>query len=173
MPNAEKIEAVLDLKERLQRATAVVLCEFRGLTVADVTAFRGGLRQEGLEFHVVKNTLLGLAAKDVGIQDLAPHLHGPTAILLGFDDVVAPARALMAFAKDHKEVAPKAGILEGRVISDDKIRALAALPSRDVLLGQVAAGMAAPMNQMVSLLQAPLRNLAYGLQALLRDREAA
>lgn len=174
MPNPEKVQAVADLKARLEASTAVILTKFEGLSVHDITAFRRDLDKDGLEFHVVKNTLLGLAAKELGIEGLEPHLEGPTALLTGEgQDVVAPAKAITAFARLHKTVAAKAGILEGRVVTDVDIRQLASLPSKDVLLAQVAAGMAAPIQQMAQLLQAPLANLAYGLKALLDQKEAA
>lgn len=173
MPNPAKVQEVQEIQEKLQRAKGVVLTEFKGMTVAQVTQFRRDLQKDGLEFKVVKNTLLGLAAAHAGIEGLGPYLSGPTAILIGYEDAVLAAKAAQTFAKANKELTTKAGVLEGRVIGEDAVKALANLPSREVLLGQVVWGMASPLFAMASVLQAPIRNLGYGLTALLKERQLA
>lgn len=171
MPTAEKVKAVGELAQRLKEADAVVLTEFRGLKVAQASAFRAQLRAEGLEFKVVKNTLLRRAAQDAGIEGLDPYLTGTTALVLGTGDVVAPAKALYAFLKDNKELTVKAGVLEGAVIAADRVEALAKLPSRDELLGKVVSAMNAPLANMAMVLNAPLQNMAFGLSALRAKKE--
>lgn len=173
MPTEEKVKAVGELAVKLKAADAVVVTEFRGLKVAQATAFRSELRKQGLEFRVVKNTLLRRAAQDAGIEGLDPYLEGTTALVFGSGDVVAPAKAFAGFAKDNKELSVKAGILEGSVIAADRVEALAKLPSREELLTKLASSMNAPLSNMAMLLNAPLQNLAYGLSALLSTKEAA
>jgi len=173
MPNPQKVQAVAEIRARLEKSPAVILTQFSNLTVHDITSFRRDLAKDGLELHVVKNTLLGLAAKELGIEGLEPYLEGPIALLTGEGgDVVAPAKAITGFTRTHKTVFAKGGILHGAVVTDEHIRRLSTLPSRDVLLAQTVAGMASPLNRMAQLLAAPLSQLAYGLKALL-DKEGS
>ncbi|MBX5476398.1 MAG: 50S ribosomal protein L10 [Clostridia bacterium] len=172
--NRELKEArVAEIKEKLERAPAAVLADFRGLTVADDTELRRRLRAAGVEYSVVKNTLLGLAAKQAGITGLEPHLEGPTAIAFSFSDATAAARELSAFAKDHQQLQIKAGILEGRVVSAAEVKALADLPPREVLLAKVLAGIQAPLTQLAVVLAAPLRGFVTAANALREQRAAA
>ena len=165
-----KIDAVAEIAESLQGAQSVVLAEFKGLTVAQSQRLRGELRKQGVTFHVVKNTLLGKAADQVGIKGLGPYLTGPTALAVSREDLVAPAKVLSGFQRTNKELTIKGGILEGLVIDAAQVRELADLPPRDVLLAMVAGGMQAQLYAIASVLSAPLRNLAYGLDALARER---
>jgi len=168
-----KIQAVQEISESLRGAQSVVLAEFKGLTVAQSQRLRADLRKQGVTFHVVKNTLLRRAAQDVGIAGLDPYLTGPTALAVSREDLVAPARVLAAFQRANKELTIKAGVLTGKVIDAAEVRSLAELPSREVLLARVAGGMQAPLYAIVSVLSAPLRNLAYGLDALAKQRAEA
>lgn len=167
---AAQVEA---LRERLSRAPASVLADFRGLTVAEDTELRSRLRQAGVEYRVVKNTLLGLAARSAGIEGLEPHLEGPTAVAFSLSDAVAAAKELARFAKDHPNLEVKAGILEGRVISANEVKALADLPSREVLLGQLASLLVGPLAQLAGLFAAPLRGFVTAVDALQRQKAAA
>jgi large subunit ribosomal protein L10 len=168
-----KIEAVAEIAESLRGAQSVVLAEFKGLTVAQSQRLRGELRKQGVTFHVVKNTLLSKAAAQVGIHGLDPYLTGPTALAVSREDLVAPAKVLAGFQRTNKELTVKGGVLEGLVINAAQVRDLADLPPREVLLAMVAGGMQAPLYAMASVLSAPLRNLAYGLDALAKQREAS
>ena len=173
MSTEAKIQAVQEISESLRGAQSVVLAEFKGLTVAQSQRLRADLRKQGVTFHVVKNTLLRRAAQDVGIAGLDPYLTGPTALAVSREDLVAPARVLAAFQRANKELTIKAGVLTGKVIDAAEVRSLAELPSREVLLARVAGGMQAPLYAIVSVLSAPLRNLAYGLDALAKQRAEA
>ena len=173
MSTEAKIQAVQEISESLRGAQSVVLAEFKGLTVAQSQRLRADLRKQGVTFHVVKNTLLRRAAQDVGIAGLDPYLTGPTALAVSREDLVAPARVLAAFQRANKELTIKAGVLTGKVIDAAEVRSLAGLPSREVLLARVAGGMQAPLYAIVSVLSAPLRNLAYGLDALAKQRAEA
>lgn len=172
LTRAEKVALVEQLTEKLQRAQAVVLTDFRGLDVAATNELRARLRKEGVEYRVVKNTLIRRAAAQAGIEGLDSLLEGPTALAFGYDDPVVPARELARFAKDFNQLQIKGGILQGRVIDTKEIQRLAELPSRDELLAKVVGGMQAPLYGLVGVLTATLRSFVYAVDALRRQREA-
>lgn len=167
-----KKQVVVEIKERLEKIQGAVLTDYRGLNVAEVTELRNKLREAGVEFKVLKNTLTKIAADEVGLEGLDPYLEGPTAIAFGVDDPVAPAKILSEFAKTHKALEIKAGILENKVIDPAGVKALADLPSREVLLAQVLGGMQAPMYGFAGALQGLIRNLVYVLDAV-KEKKAA
>lgn len=167
-----KKQVVEEIKERFQKMQSAVLTDYRGLNVAEVTELRTKLREAGVEFKVLKNTLTKIAADEVGLEGLDPYLEGPTAIAFGIEDVVAPAKVLSDFAKTHKALEIKAGILEKKVIDFDGVKALADLPSREVLLAKVLGSMQAPMYGFAGSLQGLLRNFVYVLDAV-REKKAA
>jgi large subunit ribosomal protein L10 len=172
MARPEKETAVAELKERLSSVPAVVLSDYRGLTVKKVTELRRRLRQAGVEYRVVKNTLTRRAAHEAGLADLDQFLAGPTALAFSSGDPVLPAKILMNFARENKELAVKGGVLEGRVIGADQVKALADLPPREVLLARVLGGLQAPLVGLASVLSGTLRGFAYALAAYQRQREA-
>lgn len=173
MPNIEaKKQVVEEIKDRLEKIQGAVLTDYRGLNVAEVTELRSKLREAGIEFKVLKNTLTSIAAHQIGLEDLDSYLEGPTAIAFGVDDPVAPAKILSDFAKAHKALEIKAGILENKVIDADGVKALAELPSREVLLAKVLGAMQSPMYGFAGSLQGLLRNLVYVLDAV-REKKAA
>ena len=149
MPSAKVLEQkkqqVADLSEKLSNAVAGVIVDYKGINVADDTALRANLRKAGVEYTVVKNTLLSLAVKGTDLEELTSVLEGTTALAVSKDDCVASAKILSEFAEKHENFSIKGGFLEGKVISLDKIDSLAKLPSREVLLATVAAAFQAPM----------------------------
>ncbi|MCL5045223.1 MAG: 50S ribosomal protein L10 [Actinobacteria bacterium] len=169
----EKEMAVGELTEKFRNSKAAVLTNYRGLNVAQATKLRKKLREAGVEYRVVKNTLARIAAHQLGLTGLDGFLEGPTAIAFGAQDPVAPAKALSDFAKDNKQLEIKAGLLEGKVIDPTGVKALADLPSREVLLAMVLGGMQAPMYGLVTVLNGPLRQFAYVLEAVRKQREEA
>ncbi|UWG97908.1 50S ribosomal protein L10 [Dehalobacter sp. DCM] len=172
MPNFdEKQKVVEDIKQKFQGASGVVLADYRGLTVAQVTNLRVELRQAGVEYRVLKNTMVRRAADEMGIKGLDEFLEGPTALAFSADPV-APAKILSEFSKKTKTLTIKAGVLEGRVIDADKVKDLANLPSREVLLSQVLAGMQGPLQGMVNVLQGPIRKFGYALEEVRKLKEA-
>jgi large subunit ribosomal protein L10 len=177
MPNAAtmaaKAETVAWLSRRLRESAAVVLVEFRGLTGAESTALRAQLRSQGIDFRVVKNTLARRAAEQAGLDELKPLLEGPNSYAFGDSDPVAVAKAMSEFARTHKSVTIKGGVLQGRAIDAAGVQRLATLPGRQELLSQVAGMLAAPLRNMASVLAAPLRGLATQLHALAEQRQAA
>lgn len=172
MPNIEeKSQVVSEIREKLENASGVVLADYRGLTVAQVTQLRVQLRQAGVEYRVLKNTLVRRAANEVGVQGLDPYLEGPTAVAFSTDPV-APAKVLTDFAKTNKNLQVKAGILDGKVIGPEGVKALADLPSREVLLSMVLRGMQAPLTGMANVLQGPIRKFGYALEEVRKLKAA-
>ncbi|NLY88498.1 MAG: 50S ribosomal protein L10 [Firmicutes bacterium] len=172
MKRPEKEAQVQMIKEKLAEAQTVILADYRGLTVEEMTELRKKLREAGAELRVVKNTLAKLAAKEAEIDALESHLSGPVAMAFGFDDPVAPAKILHTFAREHKNLELKAGLLEKRLIDRKEIEALAALPTREVLLTQLAAAMVGPLRNLAFVLSAPIRNLGYVLEAVREKQQA-
>lgn len=168
----KKEETVRELTQKLESAVGAVVTDYRGLNVAEVTVLRAKLREAGVDYKVVKNTLARLAAKNAGLEDLYTYLEGPTAIAFSNQDPVAPAKILSDFAKDHKALEIKGGLLEGKVISLDQVKALADLPSREELLAQILRAMQGPMYGFANVLQGTIRNLVYVLEAVRKQKEA-
>jgi large subunit ribosomal protein L10 len=174
MPNIEeKSLAVSEIKEKFQQSSGVVLADYRGLTVAQVTQLRTQLRNAGVEYRVLKNTLVRRAAQEVGVEGLESYLEGPTALAFS-KDPVAPAKILLDFAKANKlkNLTIKAGVLEGKVIGPEGVKNLADLPSREVLLAMVLRGMQAPLAGMANVLQGPIRKMGYALEEVRKLKAA-
>ncbi|AET65953.1 ribosomal protein L10 [Desulfosporosinus orientis DSM 765] len=174
MPNIEEKSLVVsEIKEKFQQSSGIVLADYRGLTVAQVTQLRSQLRKAGVEYRVLKNTLVRRAADELGVEGLDPYLKGPTALAFSADPV-APAKILTNFAKENKlkTFQIKAGVLEGKVIGADNVKALADLPSREVLLTMVLRGMQAPLAGMVNVLQGPIRKMGYALEEVRKLKAA-
>jgi large subunit ribosomal protein L10 len=174
MPNLEeKGQVVTEIKERFQKSSGIVLADYRGLTVAQVTQLRTLLRQAGVEYRVMKNTLVRRAADELGVEGLDSYLEGPTALAFSADPV-APAKILTEFVKVNKlkTFKIKAGVLEGKVIGAEGVKALAELPSREVLLAMVLRGMQAPLAGMVNVLQGPIRKMGYALEEVRKLKAA-
>ena len=172
-PRQEKVDVVTEIREKLEAADAAFLTEYRGLSVGALAALRVTLRQSGAEYKVYKNTLARFAARDAGIDGLEELLVGPTGITFVQGDVAAAAKALRDLAKTNPLLVLKGGSLGKAVLSAKDVEALADLPSRDVLLAQFAGALQAPLVKTAGLLQALPRNLAYGLKALIDQKEAA
>jgi large subunit ribosomal protein L10 len=168
-PRAEKVAVVDEVRERFNAASAAVLTEYRGLNVAAISQLRRSLREAGGEYKIYKNTLVRFAARDLGLE-LDELLTGPTAIAFIEGDAAAVAKVLRDYGRTNPALVVKGGLLGTKALNADEVRALAELPSRDVLLAQLAGAMAAPMVQFAGLLQALPRNLAYGLKALIEER---
>lgn len=173
MPRPEKVAQVEALTERLQRAQSVLAADYRGLTVKEMGELRSQMRQAGVEVKVVKNTLARLAADEAQVADLKGFLEGPTVLAFAYDDPTAPAKILDQFARQHKQLEIKGGVLNGAAMDVDGVRQLAQLPGREELLGQVLRGMQGPLTGLAYVLSGVPRALVYALDALRRQREAA
>ncbi|MEW6063813.1 MAG: 50S ribosomal protein L10 [Bacillota bacterium] len=174
MPTTKAQKAVMleEIKEKMSSAQVTILADFRGISVAKITDLRSRLRKAGSEMKVAKNTIAGIAAKEIGVEGLDQYLEGPTVFTFGVEDPVAPAKILSDFAREVKQgVDIKAGILEGKVIDASGVKALADLPSREVLLAKVLGGMQAPMYGFASVLAANLRNLVCVLDQVRQQKE--
>lgn len=171
-PRPEKVAVVDEVREHFDESSAAILTEYRGLKVKDLATLRRSLRSNGGEYRIYKNTLVTLAARQSGLADLEPLLKGPVAITFVKGDAAAVAKSLRDYARTNPLLVIKGGVLGEKIIGPKETTALADLPSREVLLAQLAGAMAAPMQQLAGLLQALPRNLAYGLAAL-RDKKEA
>lgn len=169
----KKEQVVAKIKEKLEQSSSVILADYRGLNVGQITKMRAELRQAGVEFKVLKNTLTSLAAKEVGLDDLDQYLEGPTALAFGVDDPVAPAKILVKYAKEFKQLEIKGGVLEGKVVDLAAVKALADLPSREELLAQVLRGMQSPLAGFAGALNGVLRNFVYVLEAVRKQKAEA
>jgi len=169
-PRAEKVAVVDEVRVRLAGASAAVVTEYRGLTVADLAELRRNLAAAGGEYKVYKNTLVRRAISGGDHQALESLLTGPTAIAFVNGDVSAVAKALREFARTYPSLVVKGGLLEGNFLSPSQLTVMADLPSRDVLLSRLAGTFAAPLSQLAGLLEALPRNFAYGLSALVEQR---
>jgi len=172
-PRQEKVAVVTEVREKLENADATFVTEYRGMTVGALAQLRRSLRQSGAEYKVYKNTLARFAVRDAGLEGLEELLVGPTGITFVTGDVAAAAKALRDASKANPLLVLKGGALSGKVMSNKDVEALADLPSRDVLLAQLAGAFQAPLVKTAGLLQALPRNFAYGLKALIDQKEAA
>ena len=172
-PRPEKVAVVTEVRERLEGADAALLTEYRGLDVKALADLRRQLRPAGGEYKVYKNTLVRFAARDMGAGSLEALLTGPTAITFVKGDAAAVAKTLRDYARINQNLVVKGGLLGGKVLDAADVQALAELPSRDVLLAQLAGAFQAPLVKLAGLLQALPRNFAYGLQALIDQKGGA
>lgn len=163
MPTQEKVAAVENLKSRLDGVKTVVLTEFRGLTVQQLSELRKQLRAVSAEYKVVKNRLARLAVASSPVDALRQHLRGPVGLILSKEDPVAVAKTIHTFARTNQALAIKAGYVEGRLLPPAELKALADLPSKEALRGQIVGAIQGPLAQLVGLLQAVPRELAYVL----------
>ncbi len=171
-PRAAKVAVVNEVKDRLESSDGAVLTEYRGLSVAELAELRRELAAAGGDYKIYKNTLVRLAVADGPQAPIRDLLTGPTAIAFVQGDVSAVAKALRDFARNNPSLIVKGGMVGTGVLSASDINVLADLPPRDTLLAQFAGALSAPMQQLAGLIQALPRNLAFGLSALIEQRQA-
>ncbi|SHL42706.1 LSU ribosomal protein L10P [Desulfatibacillum alkenivorans DSM 16219] len=169
----DKKKVVEDLHVRAEKAKLAVLTDFRGLNVAAMSELRKGLRAASAEYQVVKNTLMTLAIEGTDLEVLKDELKGPCAVCLAYEDPVEPAKALTEFAKNNKKFEIRIGVLDGKIVNLDGLKALAELPPREVLLGQIAGTLNSVPTGLVQCLAGVPRKLLYALQAVRDQKEAA
>lgn len=163
LPKIEmKQQVISEIAQQFEESKSAVLVDYRGLNVAEVTALRQELRENNVDYKVYKNTMTKRAVADGDLSSLSDVLQGPTAIAFGKDDVVAPAKILNNFAKDHTALELKGGVIEGEVATIEQIKELSTLPDYDGLV-----------SMLLSVLQAPIRNLAYATKAIADEKEEA
>ena len=169
----EKKQIVEDLRGRFAKSSLVILTDFKGLDVTSVSELRRKLKEAGIEYKVVKNTLMARASQDTPISVLKDHFKGPGAVAISYHDPVAPAKILTKFADDSKKLEIRVAVLNGKLIDLSGIKALAALPSREVLLGQLLAVMLDVPTSVVRVLAGVPRGLVNLLVALKDQKVAA
>ena len=157
-----KKEILQDLIVKLKESKGVVLTDYQGMNVSQINSLRNELRENKVEFKIVKNTLMEKASEELNVKDLTKDLIGCTAMAFCSDDGIAPARLLKEYFKKNKiDLKIKSGLIDGRVFSSEKIIEIASLPSKDVLIAQIVAGIKSPLYSLVFILQGPLRGLIY------------
>lgn len=162
---------VQEIKEKIDASQSAVLVDYRGLTVEETTELRKKFREAGVEYKVYKNSLMRFAFKDAGMEDFNQYLTGPNGIAFGIEDAVAPAKISKEFAKDHKNLEIKAGMVDGKVIDLNGVIGLAELPPREVLIAQVLGGLNGPISGFANVLNANIKNLVYALNAIREKQE--
>lgn len=157
-----KVAKVSEIKEKLEKAQSVVLASYQGLTVEQDTQLRKNLREAGVEYKVYKNTLVTLAAKELGYEGIVEYLEGPISVAFSYEDATAGARILNNFAKENTKLELRAGIVEGEIFDSEKVKQLASIPSKEVLIAKLLGS-----------LNAPVSNFARVIKAIAEKEEAA
>jgi large subunit ribosomal protein L10 len=166
MKKAEKTKVVDSIKKLFDKSKVVILTDYKGLKMSQLSALRKQLRPLDAEFKVLKNTMINLAVKDRSIENFTKLLNGSTAVLFGYKDQVMPAKVLAKFIKDNEKPVIKGGVLDGSFADASMIASLAKLPSREVLLSRVLMGMQAPLYNFVGDCQGIIRKFVYVLNAV-------
>jgi len=164
VPTQEKVETIEDLKSRLTGVKTVLLAEYRGLTVSQLSDLRKQLKAVSAEYKIVKNRLARLAIASSAVADLGAALKGPTGLVLAKGDPVSVAKTLQTFARTNQALVLKVGVVDGQILEPAGLKALADLPSREALRAQIVGALQGPLAQLVGLLQAPQRELVYVLE---------
>jgi large subunit ribosomal protein L10 len=170
---ADKAAVVEEVRAKFAASNSVIVSEYRGLTVGALASLRRTLRPLGAEYKVYKNTLVKIAARDGAMSAVEDMVGGPVAIAFINGEVSAVAKAMRAFAKDNEALKLKGAVVDGKAVDAKGLRALAELPSREVMLAKLAGLLKAPMSNTAYMLSALPRKAAYGLKALVEQKEAA
>ncbi len=165
-----KKTVVAQIKDKFQQAHSAVFLDYRGLTVAEVTELRNQCRAQGVEYVVLKNTMIDLAVKELEITGLEEYLKGPTAVAFGMKDAVAPAKVLTDFIKKVKKTTIKCGLVDGQVLDAAGVQALSELPPKEVLIAKMMGSLNAPITNFVGVLSATLRSLVYAIEAVRKQK---
>ena len=167
-----KVSVVNDIKEKFEKANSVVLVDYRGLTVEQDTELRNKMREAGVEYRVLKNTMTKRALNDLGITCIDDLLAGPTAIAFGYEDATAPAKVISEFAKKNEQAEIKGGLLGKEAMDIAQVKYLASLPSKEELIAKMLGSMNAPITNFVGVLAAVPRALVCALDQIRQQKEA-
>ena len=167
-----KTQNIEEIKEKINKSQSVVLVNYRGLTVEQLTELRSRYRKAGVEYKVYKNTMMRFAFKDSGLEEFNEFLKGPSAVAFGYDDPVQVAKITADFAKNNEKLEIKAGIVDGKIIDVNGVNSLAELPPREVLIAQVLGGLNSPIQGFANVLQGTIRSLAIVLNAIAEEKTA-
>lgn len=160
LSRAQKTEQIADLKEKFERATSVIVADYRGIDVPAADTLRNKLRTGDFEYRVAKNTLLRLACEGTSVEVIREHFQGPTAIAISFGDPAGLAKTLVDYAKDHEAFEIRGGVVDGKALGVAEVATLATLPSLDELRGKLIGLLNAPATKIAGVLQAPAGQLA-------------
>lgn len=169
----EKQKVVKEIEEKIKDASLVVFTDYRGINVDEMTELRNKLRAPGVEYKVLKNTMTRFALENQGYKELVDKIEGPNAVLFSNEELVEPAKTIFDFIKQYKKLDVKVGILEGQVVTAEKIKDLAELPPKEVLVAQVLGTMQAPINSFVYVLNANLTGLVRALDQVKEQKAAS
>ena len=172
MPNPQKVALVEEIAGELKAASSLVLSDFTGINVEEISELRKRCRESGVTFRVVKNTLVERAVEGTEMEGLKEHFDGPTAVAFS-DDMTAPAKVLQEFSKEFGKLEVKAGFVDGPVIDQGGVKTLADLPGREQLLGMVAAGFQAPIVGLARSLNATISGLVTALDQIAKKKAEA
>lgn len=167
----QKQQAVADVADKMQRAQCMVVVDYRGLTVDEVTKLRTEFRNAGVEYRVIKNNMLKRAADSLNMEGVDEYFLGPTAVAFGYEDPVAPAKIMVKFRKDTDKTQIKGGILDGRPIDEAEVVSLSKLPSKEELLAKMLGSLNAPITKFAMALSAVPRGLAVALGKVVEQKE--
>jgi len=167
----EKKKLVEELHKKFTKVKAVFLTDFTGLPVETLTRLRKQLKEQGVEYRVVKNTLLRMASEKTPVEALAPYFVGPNGVVLAYDDPMVPARVLVDFIKEEPELDIKVGLIEGRILGIEEIKALANLPPKPILIAQLMGMMKAPLARLTMVLSAPMVQLLGVFEAIKEKKQ--
>jgi large subunit ribosomal protein L10 len=170
LTKVKKEEEVKNLVEKFTKAKCVIFTDFQGLNVTDMTELRKNLKKVNMEYKVVKNNIINRALQKVNVNNFEKIVTGPTGVVISYDDVVIPAKMLKDFCSNNENLKIKAGMLDGKIIDIEKIKFLAGLPSREVLITRVICGMKAPLYNLVFVLKANLHKLVGSLTEIKNQR---
>lgn len=173
MPTENKQALVDEIKSRFNDAEAVIMIDYRGLTVKEMQSLRRSVRESGGEITIYKNSLTEIAIRELALPSMDAYLEGPTAFVFVAGDAVAPAKALSAFAKEHQALELKGGFVQNQVIGADGVKAIATLPSREELVAKLLGTMQNPLTGTVRVLAGPARAFATVLDAIAKQKAAA
>jgi len=172
MPREKKVQSIDRLQDGFSKCSVGILTDYRGLSTPEMTILRRRLRESGVEYKVVKNTLARFAAERAGRNDLVSFFEGPVAIAFGYGDITEPARALTDYISASKaSLNIKGGFLSDRLLTSEEVTVLSTLPSREILLAKVVGGMQSPITTLVSCLATPIRGVIGLLQARIQQLE--
>ena len=173
MPRPDKVEKVAEIKGRFQANQAVLVTEYRGLTVENMAVLRKTLRGSGVELRVTKNTLMRIALQETEYEPILSLIEGPVALAFVHSDVVKAAQSLVTFARKNPKLKIRGGLVEGKMVQGPDVRVIATLPPREVLLALVVGTIKAPINNLVGVLSGPTRGLVQVLTAIRERKEEA
>jgi len=173
MPTPAKTEIVSQIKARITESSGMIMADYRGLSVKDMQDFRRKVRESGGEVKIYKNRLADIAIRELAMPSMDEYLQGPTAFIFILEDPIAPAKAIVDFAKEHKALEVKCGFIENAVIDTARVKVMASLPSREELVAQFMGALLSPVRGFMSMANAPASALARTMRAVADQKAAA